>query len=75
MSKLVFYVLLVNIFCSINGMDFHCRVKVEVSPAQPSLHCFSFIYVVNAILEKKKNYNRLSRSTVYYYEKKKSVTF
>ena len=53
MSKLVFYVQLVNIFCPINDMDFLCRVKVEFSPARPSLHCLCCIYAVNAILEKK----------------------
>ena len=53
MSKLVFYVLLANTFCPINDMDFHCRVKVEFSPARPSLHCFYVIYAVNAILGKK----------------------
>ena len=53
MLKLVFYVLLANTFCPINDMDFHCRVKVEFSPARPSLHCFYFIYAVNAILGKK----------------------
>ena len=74
MSKLVFYVQLVNIFCNINDMDFLCRVKVEFSPARPSLHCLCCICAVNAILEKK-NCNRLIRSTIYYYEKKNSVTF
>ena len=53
MSKLVFYVLLVNIFCPIDDKDFHCRVKVEFSPARPSLHCLYFIYALNAILGKK----------------------
>ena len=69
MSKLVFYVQLVNIFCPINDMDFLCRVKVEFSPTRPSLHCLCCIYAVNAMLEKK-NCNRLIRSTIYYYEKK-----
>ena len=31
-------------------MDFHCRAKVEFTPAPPSSHCLDFIYCVNAIL-------------------------
>ena len=45
MSKLVCYVQLVNIFCPINDMDFHCRVKVEFSPARPSLHLLPLLYL------------------------------